>query len=172
MIAILTKIFNYGQSTGIFAAGIAFILAVWKAVLPIAKAHAKTAQEKSLLTAIEGLVARYAQVAALSKQDRFNAVLNEALTFASDRGYAWAKSGLVKGLIENIYQEYKSAGKNVVPVRTTPSSDVVEDKPESEAQPTTDNTNATADASKSDSTDTVESDGASDIAKLEGEVEK
>ena len=33
MIAILTKIFNYGQSTGIFAAGIAFILAVWKAVL-------------------------------------------------------------------------------------------------------------------------------------------
>ena len=172
MIAILTKIFNYGQSTGIFAAGIAFILAVWKAVLPLAQAHAKTAQEKSLLTAIEGLVARYAQVASLSKQDRFDAVLNEALTFASDRGYTWAKSGLVKGLIENIYQEYKSAGKDVAPVITTPSSDVVEDKPESDAQPTTDNTNATADASKSDSTDTVESDGASDIAKLEGEVEK
>ena len=169
MIAILTKIFNYGQSTGIFAAGIAFILAVWKAVLPIAKAHAKTAQEKSLLTAIEGLVARYAQVAALSKQDRFDAVLNEALTFANDRGYTWAKSGLVKGLIENIYQEYKSAGKDVAPVITTPSSDVVEDKPESDAQPTTDNTNATADTSKSD---TVESDGASDIANLEGEVEK
>ena len=172
MIAILTKIFNYGQSTGIFATGIAFILAVWKAALPLAKAHAKTAQEKSLLTAIEGLVARYAQVAALSKQDRFDAVLNEALTFASDRGYTWAKSGLVKGFIENIYQEYKSAGKDVAPVITTPSSDVVEDKPESDAQPTTDNTNATADASKSDSTDTVESDGASDIAKLEGEVEK
>ena len=172
MIAILTKIFNYGQSTGIFAAGIAFILAVWKAVLPLAKAHAKTAQEKSLLTAIEGLVARYAQVASLSKQDRFDAVLNEALTFASDRGYKWAKSGLVKGLIENIYQEYKSAGKNVAPVITTPSSDVVKDKPESDSQPTTDNTNATVDASKSDSTDTVESDGASDIAKLEGEVEK
>ena len=90
MIAILTKIFNYGQSTGIFATGIAFILAVWKAVLPIAKAHAKTAQEKSLLTAIEGLVARYAQVAALSKQDRFNAVLNDTLDFASDHGYKWA----------------------------------------------------------------------------------
>ncbi|MBV0931616.1 hypothetical protein KTE19_13160 [Lentilactobacillus sp. IMAU92037] len=172
MIAILTKIFNYGQSTGIFAAGIAFILAVWKAVLPLAQAHAKTAQEKSLLTAIEGLVARYAQVAALSKQDRFDAVLNEALTFASDRGYTWAKSGLVKGLIENIYQDYKNAGKDVTPVITTPSSDVVEDKSEVDAQPTTDNTNATADASKSDSTDTVESDGASDIAKLEGEVEK
>ena len=28
MFAILTKIFSYGQSTGIFAAGIAFILAV------------------------------------------------------------------------------------------------------------------------------------------------
>ena len=172
MFAILTKIFNYLQSTGVLATGIAFILAVWKAALPLAKAHAKTAQEKSLLTAIEGLVARYAQVAALSKQDRFDAVLNEALTFASDRGYTWAKSGLVKGLIENIYQEYKSAGKDVAPVITTPSSDVVEDKPESDAQPTTDNTNATADASKSDSTDTVESDGASDIAKLEGEVEK
>lgn len=172
MIAILTKIFNYGQSTGIFATGIAFILAVWKAALPLAQAHAKTAQEKSLLTAIEGLVARYAQVAALSKQDRFDAVLNGALTFASDRGYTWAKSGLVKGFIESIYQEYKSAGKDIVPVLTTPSSDVVEDKPESDAQPTTDNTNATADASKSDSTDTVESDGASDIAKLEGEVEK
>ena len=96
-------------------------------------------------------------------------MLNEALTFASDRGYTWAKSGLVKGLIENIYQEYKSAGKDVAPVITTPSSDVVEDKSESDAQPATDNTNATADASKSD---TVESDGASDIAKLEGEVEK
>lgn len=172
MIAILTKIFNYGQSTGIFAAGIAFILAVWKAVLPIAQAHVKTAQQKSLLTAIEGLVARYAQVAALSKQDRFDAVLNGALTFASDRGYTWAKSGLVKGFIENIYQEYKSAGKDIVPVLTTPSSDVVKDEPESDAQPTTDNTNATADTSKSDSTDTVENDGASDIAKLEGEVEK
>ncbi|WP_109249029.1 hypothetical protein [Lentilactobacillus kefiri] len=172
MFAILTKTFNYLQSTGVLAAGIAFLLAVWKAVLPLAQAHAKTAQEKSLLTAIEGLVARYAQVAALSKQGRFDAVLNGALTFASDRGYTWAKSGLVKGLIENIYQEYKSAGKNVAPVITTPSSDVVEDKPESDAQPTTDNTNATADASKSDSTDTVESDGASDIAKLEGEVEK
>ena len=65
-----------------------------------------------------------------------------------------------------------SAGKDVVPVRTTPSSDVVEDKPESDAQPTTDNTNATADTSKLDNTDTAESDGASDIAKLEGEVEK
>lgn len=172
MIAILTKIFNYGQSTGIFAAGIAFILAVWKAALPLAQAHAKTAQEKSLLTAIEGLVALNAQIAALSKQGRFDAVLNGALTFASDRGYTWAKSGLVKGLIESIYQEYKSAGKDIVPVLTTPSSDVVEDKPESDSQPTTDNTNATADASKSDSTDTVESDGASDIAKLEGEVEK
>lgn len=172
MFAILTKIFNYLQSTGVLATGIAFILAVWKAALPLAQAHAKTAQEKSLLTAIEGLVARYAQVAALSKQDRFDAVLNGALTFASDRGYTWAKSGLVKGLIENIYQDYKSAGKDVAPVITTPSSDVVKDKPESDAQPTTDNTNATADASKSDSTDTVESDGASDIAKLEGEVEK
>ena len=172
MLTILTKIFNYLQSTGVLAAGIAFILAVWKAVLPIAKAHVKTSQQKSLLTAIEGLVARYAQVAALSKQDRFDAVLNGALTFASDRGYTWAKSGLVKGFIESIYQEYKSAGKDVAPVITTPSSDVVKDKPESDAQPTTDNTNATADASKSDSTDTVESDGASDIAKLEGEVEK
>ena len=172
MFAILTKIFNYLQSTGVLAAGIAFILAVWKAALPLAKAHAKTAQEKSLLTAIEGLVARYAQVASLSKQDRFDAVLNEALTFASDRGYTWAKSGLVKGLIENIYQEYKRSGKDVAPVITTPSSDVVEDKPESDVQPTNDNTNATADASKLDSTDTVESDGASDIAKLEGEVEK
>lgn len=172
MIAILTKIFNYGQSTGIFAAGIAFILAVWKAVLPIAQAHVKTAQEKSLLTAIEGLVARYAQVASLSKQDRFDAVLNDALTFASDRGYTWAKSDLIKGLIEGIYQEYKRSGKDISPVTTTPSSDIVEDKPESDAQPTTDNTNAAADTSTSDSTDTVESDGASDIAKLEGEVEK
>ena len=172
MIAILTKIFNYGQSTGIFAAGIAFILAVWKAVLPIAQAHAKTAQEKSLLTAIEGLVARYAQVAALSKQDRFDAVLNGALTFASDRGYTWAKSDLIKGLIESIYQAYKSAGKDIAPVATTPSSDVVEEKPEVDAQPTTDNTNATADTSKSDSTDTVESDGVNDIKQLEGEVEK
>lgn len=170
MIAILTKIFNYGQSTGIFATGIAFILAVWKAVLPLAQAHAKTAQEKSLLTAIEGLVARYAQVAALSKQDRFDAVLNGALTFASDLGYTWAKSGLVKGLIENIYQEYKSAGKDVAPVITTPSSDVVKDNPELVIPSTTDN--STADTSKPDSTDTVESDGASDIAKLEGEVEK
>lgn len=172
MIAILTKIFNYGQSTGIFAAGIAFILAVWKAVLPIAQAHVKTAQQKSLLTAIESFVAMYAQVSSLSKTDRFNAVLNDTLDFASDHGYTWAKSNLIKGLIENIYQAYKSAGKDVAPVITTPSSDVVEDKPESDAQPTSDNTNATADTSKSDSTDTVESDGASDIAKLEGEVEK
>lgn len=172
MFAILTKIFNYLQSTGVLAAGIAFILAVWKAVLPIAKAHVKTAQQKSLLTAIESFVAMYAQASALSKTDRFNAVLSDTLDFISDRGYTWAKSGLVKGLIENIYQEYKSAGKDIAPVITTPSSDVVEDKPESDAQPTTDNTNATADASKSDSTDTVESDGASDIAKLEGEVEK
>ena len=166
MFAILTKIFNYLQSTGVLATGIAFILAVWKAALPLAQAHAKTAQEKSLLTAIEGLVAINAQVASLSKQGRFDAVLNGALTFASDRGYTWAKSGLVKGLIENIYQDYKSAGKNVVPVRTTPSSDVVEDKPEVDDQPATD---TTVDTSKSD---TVESDGASDIAKLEGEVEK
>ena len=56
MLTILTKIFNYLQSTGVLAAGIAFILAVWKAVLPIAKAHVKTSQQKSLLTAIEGLV--------------------------------------------------------------------------------------------------------------------
>lgn len=170
MIAILTKIFNYGQSTGIFAAGIAFILAVWKAVLPLAQAHAKTAQEKSLLTAIEGLVARYAQVAALSKQDRFDAVLNGALTFASDRGYTWAKSDLIKGLIESIYQAYKSAGKDIAPVLTTPSSDVVKDDPELVIPSTTDN--STANTSKPNSTDTVESDGASDIAKLEGEVEK
>lgn len=172
MFAILTKLFAYLQSTGVLAAGIAFILAVWKAVLPIAQAHVKTAQEKSLLTAIEGLVARYAQVAALSKQDRFDAVLNGALTFASDRGYTWAKSDLIKGLIESIYQDYKNAGKNVAPVITTPSSDVVKDKPESDAQPTTDNTNATADASKQNSTDTVESDGVDDIKQLEGEVEK
>ncbi|MDV3518210.1 hypothetical protein [Lentilactobacillus otakiensis] len=170
MFAILTKIFNYLQSTGVLAAGIAFILAVWKAVLPIAQAHAKTAQEKSLLTAIEGLVARYAQVSALSKQDRFDAVLNGALTFASDRGYTWAKSGLVKGFIESIYQDYKNAGKDVAPVITTPSSDVVEEKPELVIPSTTDN--ATADTSKPNSTDTVESDGASDISKLEGEVEK
>ena len=67
--------------------------------------------------------------------------------------------------------------KNVAPVITTPSSDVVKDEPESDAQPTTDSTNATADASKadtskSDSTDTVESDGGNDIKQLEGEVEK
>lgn len=172
MLTILTKIFNYLQSTGVLAAGIAFILAVWKAALPLAQSHAKTAQEKSLLTAIEGLVARYAQVASLSKQDRFAAVLNGALDFANDRGYTWAKSDLIKGLIESIYQAYKSAGKDIAPVLTTPSSDVVEEKPEVDAQSTTDNTNATVDASKSDSTDTVESDGASDIAKLEGEVEK
>ena len=177
MLAILTKIFNYLQSTGVLAAGIAFILAVWKAALPLAQAHVKTAQQKSLLTAIEGLVARYAQVSSLSKTDRFNAVLNDTLDFASDRGYTWAKSELVKGLIENIYQDYKNAGKNIAPVITTPSSDVVEDKPKVAAQPTTDSTNATADASKadtskSDSTDTVESDGGNDIKQLEGEVEK
>ena len=172
MLTILTKIFNYLQSTGVLAAGIAFILAVWKAVLPIAKAHVKTAQQKSLLTAIESFVAMYAQAPSLSKTDRFNAVLSKTLDFISDHGYSWAKSDLAKGIIENIYQDYKNAGKDVAPVITTPSSDVVEDKPESDAQPTTDNTNATADASKSDSTDTVESDGASDISKLEGEVEK
>ncbi|MCT2883699.1 hypothetical protein [Lentilactobacillus parabuchneri] len=172
MFAILTKIFNYLQSTGVLAAGIAFILAVWKAALPLAQAHAKTAQEKSLLTAIEGLVALNAQVAALSKQGRFDAVLNGALTFASDRGYTWAKSDLIKGLIEGIYQEYKSAGKDIAPVLTTPSSDVVEDNVEADSQPTTDSTNATADTSKSDSTDTVESDGVNDIKQLEGEVEK
>ncbi|ORN25122.1 hypothetical protein FAM21835_02100 [Lentilactobacillus parabuchneri] len=170
MFAILTKTFNYLQSTGVLAAGIAFILAVWKAALPLAQAHAKTAQEKSLLTAIEGLVARYAQVAALSKQDRFDAVLNDTLDFASDHGYTWAKSSLIKGLIESIYQDYKNAGKDVAPVITTPSSDVVKDEPELVIPSTTDN--STADTSKSDSTDTVESDGASDIAKLEGEVEK
>lgn len=170
MIAILTKIFNYGQSTGIFAAGIAFILAVWKAVLPIAQAHVKTAQQKSLLTAIESFVAMYAQVSSLSKTDRFNAVLNDTLDFASDHGYTWAKSSLIKGLIESIYQSYKSAGKDIAPVITTPSPDVVEDKPEVVVSSTTDN--STTDTSKSDSTDTVESDGASDIAKLEGEVEK
>ncbi|WP_333604360.1 hypothetical protein [Lactobacillus acetotolerans] len=169
---ILTKIFNYLQSTGVLAAGIAFLLAVWKAVLPIAQAHVKTAQQKSLLTAIESFVAMYAQVSSLSKTDRFNAVLNDALNFASDHGYTWAKSDLVKGIIENIYQDYKNSGKDVAPVITTPSSDVVKDKPESDAQSTTDNTNATADASKSDSTDTVESDGADDIKQLEGEVEK
>lgn len=170
MIAILTKIFNYGQSTGIFAAGIAFILAVWKAVLPIAQAHAKTAQEKLFITAVQGFVARYAQVQALSKSDRFAAVLNDALDFASDHGYTWAKSDLVKGIIENIYQDYKNAGKDVAPVITTPSSDVVKDEPELVIPSTADN--STADASKPNSTDTVESDGASDIAKLEGEVEK
>ena len=172
MLAILTKIFNYLQSTGVLAAGIAFLLAVWKAVLPIAQAHVKTAQQKSLLTAIESFVAMYAQVSSLSKTDRFNAVLNDALNFASDHGYTWAKSDLVKGIIENIYQYYKNSGKDVAPVITTPSSDVVKDKPESDAQSTTDNTNATADTSKSDSTDTVESDGADDIKQLEGEVEK
>lgn len=170
MFAILTKTFNYLQSTGVLAAGIAFILAVWKAVLPLAQAHAKTAQEKSLLTAIEGLVALNAQVASLSKQGRFDAVLNGALTFASDRGYTWAKSGLVKGFIESIYQAYKSAGKDIAPVLTTPSSDVVKDEPELVIPSTTDN--STADTSKPNSTDTVESDGASDIKQLEGEVEK
>lgn len=170
MFAILTKTFNYLQSTGVLATGIAFILAVWKAVLPIAQAHVKTAQEKSLLTAIEGLVARYAQVAALSKQDRFAAVLNDTLDFASDHGYTWAKSSLIKGLIETIYQDYKNAGKDVAPVITTPSSDVVKDEPELVIPSTTDN--STVDTSKPNSTDTVESDGASDIAKLEGEVEK
>ncbi|MCT3397596.1 hypothetical protein [Lentilactobacillus hilgardii] len=170
MIAILTKIFNYGQSTGIFAAGIAFILAVWKAVLPIAQAHVKTAQQKSLLTAIESFVAMYAQVSSLSKTDRFNAVLNDTLDFASDHGYTWAKSSLIKGLIESIYQDYKNAGKDVAPVITTPSSDVVKDEPELVIPSTTDN--STADTSKPNSTDTVESDGASDISKLEGEVEK
>ncbi|EHM01490.1 hypothetical protein HMPREF9103_00115 [Lentilactobacillus parafarraginis F0439] len=170
MFAILTKTFNYLQSTGVLAAGIAFILAVWKAVLPIAQAHVKTAQEKSLLTAIEGLVARYAQVAALSKQDRFAAVLNDTLDFASDHGYTWAKSSLIKGLIESIYQDYKNAGKDVAPVITTPSSDVVKDEPEPVIPSTTDN--STADTSKPNSTDPVESDGASDIAKLEGEVDK
>ncbi|MCT2882650.1 hypothetical protein [Lentilactobacillus buchneri] len=170
MFAILTKTFDYLQSTGVLAAEIAFILAVWKAVLPIAQAHVKTAQEKSLLTATEGLVARYAQVASLSKQDRFNAVLNDTLDFASDHGYTWAKSSLIKGLIESIYQDYKSAGKDVAPVITTPSSDVVKDDPELVIPSTTDN--STADTSKPNSTDTVESDGASDIAKLEGEVEK
>ena len=172
MIATLTKIFNYLQSTGVLAAGIAFILAVWKAVLPITQAHVKTVQQKSLLTAIESFVAMYAQVPSLSKTDRFASVLNDTLNFASDHGYTWAKSNLVKGIIENIYQDYKNAGKDVAPVITTPSSNVVKDEPESDAQPTTDNTNATADTSKSDSTDTVESDGASDISKLEGEVEK
>ena len=172
MFVTLTKIFNYLQSTGVLAAGIAFLLAVWKAVLPIAQAHVKTAQQKSLLTAIESFVAMYAHVSSLSKTDRFNAVLNDTLDFASDHGYTWAKSNLVKGIIENIYQDYKNAGKDVSPVITTPSSDVVEDNPEYDTQPTTDNTNTTADASKPNSTDTVESDGASDIAKLEGEVEK
>ena len=172
MIATLTKIFNYLQSTGVLAAGIAFILAVWKAALPLAQAHVKTAQQKSLLTAIESFVAMYAQVSSLSKTGRFAAVLNDTLNFASDHGYTWAKSNLVKGIIESIYQDYKNAGKNVAPVITTPSSDVVKDKPESDDQLTTDNTNATADTSKSDITDTVECDGASDIAKLEGEVEK
>lgn len=170
MFATLTKIFNYLQSTGVLAAGIAFLLAVWKAVLPIAKAHVKNAQQKSLLTAIESFVAMYAQASLLSKTDRFNAVLNDTLDFASNHGYTWAKSNLVKGIIENIYQDYKNAGKDVAPVITTPSSDVVEDKPESDAQPTTDN--STTNTSKSDSTDTVESDGASDIKQLEGEVEK
>lgn len=170
MFAILTKTFDYLQSTGVLAAGIAFILAVWKAVLPIAQAHVKTAQEKSLLTATEGLVARYAQVASLSKQDRFDAVLNDALTFASDRGYTWAKSDLIKGLIEGIYQEYKCSGKDISPVLTTPSSDVVKDESEPVSTSTADN--STADTSKSDSTDTVESDGVDDIKQLEGEVEK
>ena len=170
MFAILTKTFNYLQSTGVLAAGIAFILAVWKAVLPIAQAHVKTAQQKSLLTAIESFVAMYAQVSSLSKTDRFNAVLNDTLDFASDHGYTWAKSSLIKGLIESIYQDYKSAGKDVAPVITTPSSDVVKDEPELVIPSTTDN--STADTSKPNSTDTVESDGASDISKLEGEVEK
>ena len=170
MIATLTKIFDYLQSTGVLAAGIAFLLAVWKAALPLAQAHVKTAQQKSLLTAIESFVAMYAQASSLSKTDRFNAVLNDALDFASDHGYTWAKSNLVKGLIENIYQEYKNAGKDVAPVITTPSSDVVKDEPEPVIPSTADN--STSDTSKSDSTDTVESDGASDIAKLEGEVEK
>ena len=170
MLAILTKFFNYGQSTGIFAAGIAFLVAVWKAALPIAQSHAKTVQEKSFLTAVQGFVARYAQVQALSKSDRFAAVLNDALGFASDHGYTWAKSDLVKGIIENIYQDYKNAGKDVAPVITTPSSDVVKDEPEAVVPSTTDN--STADTSKSDSTDTVESDGVDDIKQLEGEVEK
>lgn len=170
MFAILTKTFNYLQSTGVLAAGIAFILAVWKAALPLAQAHAKTAQEKLFLTAVQGFVARYAQVQALSKSDRFAAVLNDALDFASDHGYTWAKSDLVKGIIENIYQDYKNSGKDVAPVITTPSSDVVKDEPELVIPSTTDN--STADTSKPNSTDTVESDGASDIAKLEGEVEK
>ena len=170
MLTILTKIFNYGQSTGIFATGIAFILAVWKAVLPIAKAHVKTAQQKSLLTAIESFVAMYAQAPSLSKTDRFNAVLSKTLDFISDHGYSWAKSDLAKGIIENIYQEYKRSGKDIAPVLTTPSSDVVKDEPELVIPSTADN--STADASKPNSTDTVESDGASDIAKLEGEVEK
>jgi hypothetical protein len=167
MIAILTKIFNYGQSTGIFAAGIAFILAVWKAVLPIAQAHVKTAQQKSLLTAIESFVAMYAQVSALSKTDRFNAVLSETLDFISDHGYSWANSALVKGLIENVYQEYKNTGKDVAPVATVPSSDVIED-------PATTDTSKTANAvaSANDNSNAVESDGGDDIKQLEGEVEK
>ena len=171
MLAILTKIFNYLQSTGVLAAGIAFLLAVWKAVLPIAQAHVKTAQQKSFLAAVQGFVARYAQVQALSKSGRFVAVLNDALDFASDHGYTWAKSTLVKGIIENVYQEYKRSGKDIVPVITTPSSDVVEDEPETVAPSTTDSS-TTDSTAKSDSADTVESDGTSDIKQLEGEVEK
>lgn len=166
MIAFLTKIFNYAQSTGILATGVAFVLAVWKAILPLAKSHAKTNQQKALLTAIEGFVARYAQVAAMSKTDRFNAVLSDTLDFASDHGYAWAKSSLVKGLIESIYQSYKSSGKDVAPVLTTPSPDVVEDKPEDVSQPS-----ATTGTPATDSNN-VESDGVDDIKQLEGEVEK
>ncbi len=166
MIAILTKIFAYLQATGVLATGVAFVLAVWKAVLPLAKSRAKTNQQKALLTAIEGFVARYAQVAAMSKTDRFNAVLNDTLDFASEHGYTWAKSNLVKGLIESIYQSYKSAGKDIAPVLTTPSPDVVEDKPEDVSQ-----SSAVTGTPATDSNN-VESDGVNDIKQLEGEVDK
>ena len=114
MIAILTKIFNYLQSTGVLAAGIAFLLAVWKAVLPIAQAHAKTSQQKSLLALSETIVAKFAQYAGLSMSDRFKEACRELSTYANNHGYSWVTESLIESIVESAYQEYKASGKQIV----------------------------------------------------------
>lgn len=120
MIATLTKIFNYLQSTGVLAAGIAFLLAVWKAALPIAKAHAKTSQQKALLTLSETIVAKFAQYAGLSMSDRFKEACRELSTYANEHGYSWVTESLIESIVEAAYQEYKASGKQIVKPVTVP----------------------------------------------------
>lgn len=118
---IINDIFTWGVSTGAFAAAIAFVIAVWKGILPKLQASARTQQQKDLIQAIDGAVTKYATYSGLSKADRRKAVINDVAAYVESRGLNWITPELISGLAEAAYQEYKKSGKDIAPVTTTPN---------------------------------------------------